>query len=221
MSSPFEQGPEYQPHQPYGPQQGYGYPPVPPPRKKSNAGFILFCIGAVGLVLFGGCALLVAAVGSSGKPATSVAEKTSDQPRKSEQEEPKTPGLGTVVRDGKFSFKVTEIGTATKVGGEYLSKRAQGKFLLVHITVKNVGDEAQAFNGGAQRLYDSEGKEYEASSEAAIYLEDSKSLYEDINPGNSVEGIVLFDVPKGMTPSSIELHDSIFSDGVKLSLADR
>ena len=214
------------PQQPYPPQGGYGYPPGPPPhrKKKSSAPMVLLIIGAVVLVLFGGCAVLVAAVGGGGdgKPSTATA-KVSDEPtKKSSQpkkdEEPKAAGIGSVVRDGKFSFKVTKLGTATKVGGQYLSKKAQGKFLLVYITVKNIGDEAQAFTGVAQKLYDAGGKEYEASSEAAIYLEDSKSLYEEINPGNSVRGVVLFDVPKDMEPASIELHDSVFSDGVKVSL---
>jgi hypothetical protein len=34
-----------------------------------------------------------------------------------------------------------------------------------------------------------------------------------------VEGVVLFDVPKSVKPETIELHDSLFSSGVKVSLA--
>jgi hypothetical protein len=92
-------------------------------------------------------------------------------------------------------------------------------FLLVHVTVENIGNESQAFFGNNQKLFDAKGRQYEASTEAAFYLEDSKSLYEKINPGNSVNGVVLFDVPKNVEPVSIELHDSIFSDGVEVSLS--
>ncbi|GGO70842.1 hypothetical protein GCM10012289_35180 [Nonomuraea cavernae] len=78
-------------------------------------------------------------------------------------------------------------------------------FLLVHVTVKNIGDEAQAFTSSTQKLY-AKGKEFEADSGATIYLESSKSPYEKINPGNKVNGIVLFDIPKSVKPETIELH---------------
>jgi hypothetical protein len=40
----------------------------------------------------------------------------------------------------------------------------------------------------------------------------------DLNPGNSVETAVVFDVPVGTDPESIELHDGPFSDGVTVGL---
>jgi hypothetical protein len=53
---------------------------------------------------------------------------------------------------------------------------------------------------------------------AAIYLPDSNTFITPINPGNSVVGTLVFDVPVGSTLSSIELHDSAFSDGVSVQL---
>ncbi|WP_113699200.1 DUF4352 domain-containing protein [Nonomuraea lactucae] len=222
MTYPYGQDqPGYPPQQPYPPQGGYGYPPGPPPRrkKKSNAPMVLAIIGAVVLVLFGGCAVLVAAVGGGGdgKPrSTTAAEQPAgdDEPKG----EAKTAGIGTEVRDGKFAFTVTKVEKRARVGSELLGTDAQGVFLLVHITVENIGDEAQAFTSTAQKLH-AGGKEYEADAGAAIYLKDSKSLYEKINPGNNVKGVVLFDVPKNLKPETLELHDSVFSDGVKVSLS--
>ena len=40
----------------------------------------------------------------------------------------------------------------------------------------------------------------------------------DINPGNSIQVQVAFDVPPGTQPAELELHDSMFSGGVKLRL---
>ena len=42
--------------------------------------------------------------------------------------------------------------------------------------------------------------------------------YSDINPGNSVEGIIVFDIPKDQIATSAQLHDSAYSNGVKISL---
>jgi Telomeric repeat-binding factor 2. len=50
-------------------------------------------------------------------------------------------------------------------------------------------------------------------------LDDSNAFLNNINPGNSVAGILVYDVPKGLTLSKIELHDSMFSGGVTVTLS--
>ncbi|MEU6712348.1 DUF4352 domain-containing protein [Nonomuraea sp. NPDC046802] len=233
MTQPYGQDPYRQqpPSQPYPPQHGYGYPPSQPPqRKKSSAPLILIIIGVVVLVLFGGCAVVVVALGSAGSGGRSTTaaidddqaeQKPVEEPAEAPVEEPAKQtkqAIGSKVRDGKFEFTVTKMERQARVGNDLLGTEAQGVFLLVHVTVENIGDEAQAFTSAAQKLH-ADGKEYEADSGAAIYLKNSKSLYEKINPGNSVQGVVLFDIPKDLKPETIELHDSIFSDGVRVSLS--
>ncbi len=134
-------------------------------------------------------------------------------------EEAAAPGIGTAVRDGKLEFTVTsvETGVAT-VGDQYLNEQAQGQFVLVHMTVTNIGDAAQMFDGSSQKLVDTAGREHSADSSAAIYLGDANSFLTDVNPGNSVEGTVVFDVPADAVPATISLHDSFFSGGVEVSL---
>lgn len=132
----------------------------------------------------------------------------------------KTAGIGQPAKDGKFTFTVTKVTTRSKVGNEFLGKTAQGKFVVVYVTVANHADEPQSFFGDNQKLL-AGGKTYSASTEAAMYVESSASLYEEINPGNKVRGIVLFDVPKTVTPSVVQLHDSAFSGGVRVNLKSR
>ena len=131
----------------------------------------------------------------------------------------KSPGIGDAVRDGKFEFTVTKVEKGVKkVGDEYLNAKAQGQFVLVHMTVKNIGKEAQTFYDGNQQLKDTQGRVFDADSEAGIYLDDSNAFLNDVNPGNAVKGIVVFDVPKDAKLASLELHDSAFSGGVKVTL---
>jgi hypothetical protein len=128
-------------------------------------------------------------------------------------------GLNAPVRDGKFEFTVTKIEPGpARIGTDYLGETAQGKFILVHITVKNIGNEAQLFMGDNQKLYDAQGREFSADTAAAIYLDQSQSFLNEINPGNAVNGIVVFDIPADVTPAKIVLHDSAFSGGVTVSL---
>jgi len=90
--------------------------------------------------------------------------------------------------------------------------------VLVTVNVTNVGDQPQSFIGGNAKLFDSAGREFSASTEAAIYLQDSNSLYEEINPGNTVTGTLVFDIPSAIALDRLELHDSMFSGGVTVKL---
>lgn len=129
--------------------------------------------------------------------------------------------LNEAAKDGKFEFvvKKVECGTTTIGTNEYLKKNAQGQFCLMTISVKNIGDEAQGFFGSNQKLLNAQSQQYAADDAAGVYVDQNYStLFSNINPGNSVEGVIVFDIPKDQTPVFAQLHDSAFSDGVKVSL---
>jgi hypothetical protein len=128
-------------------------------------------------------------------------------------------GIGQPAADGKFSFVVNGVDCSqTQLGNEYMNTTAQGQFCIVDLTITNVGDEPQSFFGDNASLFNAQGQEFSADSEASIYLDDSSSLYEEINPGNTLNSKVIFDVPAGMVPTAVELHDSAFSGGVTVAL---
>jgi hypothetical protein len=47
---------------------------------------------------------------------------------------------------------------------------------------------------------------------------DGESFLNAIDLGNRVEGVIVFGVPEGMTPSAIEVRESMFSGGTLVSL---
>lgn len=55
---------------------------------------------------------------------------------------------------------------------------------------------------------------------AGIYLPDNETRLEDITPGNSVNGTVIFDIPKDAEPVAVKLHDSMFSNGVSVDVTE-
>lgn len=152
-------------------------------------------------------------------PGASDAAQASAPDAPEVSEAPAAPGVGSPVADGKFQFTVTSIEAGVPhIGDATFGVDAQGQFLLLHVTVMNVGDAAQYFDSGSQKLLDGQGRTHSADSSAAIYLPDSNSFLTSINPGNTVEGIVVFDIPADATPASVELHDSPFSGGVSVTL---
>jgi hypothetical protein len=132
-----------------------------------------------------------------------------------------TPGLNTPVRDGKFEFTVKSFECGEdKIGSGFMAEKAQGQFCVARVKVSNIGDESQMFDGTSQYLYDQDGREFTASTEAAMVLPASQSFLEDINPGNTVSGKVVWDVPaSGFEATELKLHDSMFSDGVEVTLS--
>ena len=128
-------------------------------------------------------------------------------------------GIGQPAADGDFQFVVNGVDCSrTELGDQYFNTTAQGQFCLVDLTITNIGSESQSFLGDNATLFNAQGQEFSADTEAAFYLENADSLYEEINPGNALNTKVVFDVPAGMVPSSIELHDSMLSGGVTVAL---
>ena len=134
---------------------------------------------------------------------------------------PKLPGLGDPVRDGKFEFVVTKVdcGKPT-VGNKYLKTTAKGKFCVVSLSAHNVGDQQRIFSGRAQKAYDAAGHEYGNDAVADFYANDnSQTFLKRISPGDKVTGKVVFDVPRSAKLTTIELHDSFLSNGVRVRLS--
>jgi hypothetical protein len=193
---------------------------------------------AVVVAAFFGLAIIGALISPDGEPTATQTTRTTPEPTSSAadrpestpeakpkatpkpaQPKPKTPGLNQAVRDGDFTFTVSKVEYSSEpIGSEYLNTKPQGQFVIVHMTIANHGKEAGSFFGDNQYALDSKGRQFSADTEAAIYLEESESLYEEINPGNKLSGVVIFDVPKGTKIQQLELHDSAFSDGVTVTV---
>lgn len=222
-SGPPQQGWAPQPGQPYG----YPQPPAYglPPTKKSGGKIALILIGAiVGVCLLLGIVGAVLSSGGSGTDTASGPDTGSSTPAGSKTGSAdagdNTTDLNRPVRDGKFEFTVKSVICGkSRVGSEYLNKTAQGQFCLVAVTVKNIGDKAQTFSDFGQKAYNSAGQEYEADSAAAVYVNaKNQTFLQTINPGNTVTGTIVFDLPQGQKIATLELHDSPFSGGVDVKL---
>jgi hypothetical protein len=207
--------------------------PYAPPPRKGGKGCLYGIIGAVaGLFMLGSCVAVVASSSDTSGPVESQSPAAEKKPagEKSEKgaqgkasKKPVTNGVGRVYKDGKFAFTVTKVKKGVqKVGNEYFGDTAQGQFVILSVTVKNIGDEARTFTNGNQTLIDTKGREFDADPEASLWTDkESKSFLQQINPGNSVRGKLIYDVPRGTKLKAIELHDSMWSGGVTVPLGNR
>jgi uncharacterized protein DUF4352 len=95
-------------------------------------------------------------------------------------------GIGTEVPDGAFGFTVTDVETGMQAVGEsFLHTEAQGSYVLVHVTVRNTGNEPATFIGANQKLLDAQGREFETDIGAVLNVPDSESLFTPSTPATA------------------------------------
>ena len=154
---------------------------------------------------------------SDASAQTSVLPSESEAGVEAPTLETQASSVGQPVRDGNFEFVVTGIDRAPLVADpEFpdLQKAAAGEYVLVKMKVTNVGTDPQTFFASFNTLSDGT-TEFASDDEAWIYLGNTLA---DLNPGDSIDTAVVFDVPVGTDPESIELHDGPFSEGVTVGL---
>jgi hypothetical protein len=131
-----------------------------------------------------------------------------------------TPGIRDPARDGQFEFVVRSVRCGLRrVGHEPARQTPQGRFCLVAVSVANVGTEARDFDAGQQRLFGADGRRHSVDAAATAANGGVRLLHSLINPGNRIEGTLVYDVPPRTRPARLELHDSPLSRGVAVDLA--
>lgn len=124
------------------------------------------------------------------------------------------------VRDGGFEFAVQDVAQVQQVGDPTdpgLSITAKGVFVVVTLSIRNVGDAPLTFFDRYQTLIDSSGTTYSADMAADIYgnlgIPSTR-----IAPGAALTVHLAFDVPVGTTPTNITLRESDRSTGATAAL---
>jgi hypothetical protein len=195
-------------------------------KQKSSGKTALIVVGVIAILFaIGKCGSAdddrASSTSSSSSTTSSRALAAPSSRAESVAETPAVAPAGSAVRDGKFEFRVVNVTRAAQAGdlsNPYMTVDAQGEFIIVTLTVQNIGDEPQSYFGANQKLIDTAGREYGSDSEASMWMNQEGGIMSDINPGNSIQVRAAFDVPPGTQPAELELHDSMFSGGVSVRL---
>jgi hypothetical protein len=207
---------------------------APRPKRSGKEWALLIGLGAAAVMLIGGMVAAVILAIRMGPGESAVAAQTTSapasapvapletmaiEPTANEDTGPKEPeaAVGEEVRDGNFSFVVTgveRLDAVTHPEHPEVEKAAQGEFVIVRMTVTNIGAEPRKFFVSFDTLSDG-GAVYRSDDEAWLYLGNAVT---DVNPGDTVDTAVVFDVPKDTEVKSIELHDGPTTKGVTIGL---
>jgi len=129
------------------------------------------------------------------------------------------PAIGDPVRDGNLEFVVDSVRCGVdSVGRSLFRQTATGQYCVVSLSVRNVKNEPRTFSIVNQKLRDGD-REFSASIVATMAENGSADLINtELNPEQSAEGVLVFDVPDSVRPDYLELHDSLLSGGVRVQV---
>lgn len=129
-----------------------------------------------------------------------------------------TVAIGQPGRDGAFEFTVNRIDCGvSKIGDSFINLTALGQFCLAEMIIRNAGKRPATFADALQRGYGPDGDRYAPDSAAGMLVNSEQQLFQNqINPGNLVKGVVVYDIPRDSHIAQLELHESEHTAGLRV-----
>jgi len=217
---------------------GYGTPP-PPEQPNRNVGLIIGAIIAVAvLIMIAGGVIAAVYVSNRGESDEGVVTDASSAPAAdaptgstsgdtTTDSSAPTSGRGTVgkpIRQGDLVITVLNkprCGVKSVGEGYSISEPRQGQFCLIDLQFQNTGSKAVQPDYLSNKVIDENGGEflYEYSASKDANPDRKLPLYENIYQGQTVTGIIVFDLPADQTPATLEMNPvGELTDKIEISL---
>ena len=128
-------------------------------------------------------------------PSVNSSEKTT---KLAEEQKVDYKKIGDGIEVGDFIYRVDGVQFKKSLGNEYVSETADGIFLLVPLSIKNVSKEGHTLDNSMFKLTDEHGTEYESSNRGttAVEMSGGKTLFlKQCQPNIQTSGVLVFEVP--------------------------
>lgn len=155
------------------------------------------------------------------EPVSDVEEKAEPEPEpapseeKEEPEEEPTAGIGDVVEVDDGIWIVTSSRQESQLADQFggIMPPKQGNFIIVDFRFKNDASDSKTLHTAALKLIDEDGRESDPDTDSFGYIPQEKNvLLEQVNPGVTKEGQVIFSVSPDASGFKLQLRGtSLFS----------
>lgn len=105
--------------------------------------------------------------------------------------------------DSTVEYTVSSASSYSEIGGEFSSEEANGVFLVVQLEMTNQTGETIDVSSNHLKAVDAEDNQFDADAGASVYVESDPRIdaegisFEQLNPGLTTSGAVVFDVAPG------------------------
>jgi hypothetical protein len=146
----------------------------------------------------------IGALGSA-SAAPSATDTPSPEATAEPSQKPETISNGSTV--GGLQYTISNVSLQSFVQSFGEAKRAAGEFLVLTVSVSNVGSKGADISASDFHLK-SGGTEYDEDTSVTV---DGEFFLEKLNPGTTKSGVLIFDVPAGTRASKYALE--VFGNG--------
>jgi Domain of unknown function (DUF4352) len=130
--------------------------------------------------------------GNQAISATKTVESTTEAPKVAYNK------IGDVIPVENYIYRVDGIQFKKTLGNEFIKETADGVFLLVPLSIKNISKESRTLDNSMFKLTDEQGTEYESSTRGttAVEMSGEKTLFlKQCQPNIQTAGLLVFEVP--------------------------
>lgn len=120
-------------------------------------------------------------------------------PQKNTQQETKSEVVYSMNQDiavDYLTYKITSVETPLRIGNDFFNKETTGKFVIVNFEIRNDAKETKQIFTPRFNLQDQFGRKYDRLSDDLIYVDDSIGFGEQLQPGVTKSGSIIFEIPK-------------------------
>ncbi len=148
-------------------------------------------------------------------PPRAPEEKAEAEPQKAESkkkeepEEESTAGIGEVVEVDDGIWIVTSSRQESQLADQFggIMPPKQGNFIIVDFRFKNDASDSKTLHTAAMKLIDEDGRESDPDTDSFGYIPQEKNvLLEQVNPGVTKEGQVIFSVSPDASGFKLQLR---------------
>lgn len=156
--------------------------------------------------------------GDKGKNTTptSTNSSTSNNSTQPTQQAKKEFKIGETVKAGDIEYTVASVQDKKSIGqNEFTMKNTENNFIVLKVSVKNMGDKSKTIDTNMFKLKDFKGTTYSADAGIAMYANEvGKSFFlQQVNPNITTTGFVVFETPtkNADTPYILEVSGGLIS----------
>lgn len=122
--------------------------------------------------------------------------------------------LNEEVRVGNFVYQVEPPRFKKKLGNDFVSKTADGIYLLIPISINNVSNKEKTLDGSMFKLVNQTGTEYRHSTEGstAFTMAGGETIFlKQCQPNIPTSGVLVFEVPDEASKYLLQLSGGFWS----------
>lgn len=168
--------------------------------------------------------IVIGAIGSNGSKDNDTTTSSEQKSTTSKSEPTKAPELAKEGTSSDVKIAVTAVESMQEIGNnQFTKKKAQGVFKVLTLQLTNNQKDAITIDSNSFKLVDDKGREFSYSSDGQTAImtsgsNDESFFLKKLNPGLSITGKVVFDVPQDATGFYLKARGGMTGKEIKLKV---